>query len=157
MQTEPVWNDHLSGKTTFSWHLGWSFQAVLTVCSTVLTHVKDGFFRPSNDTHCVHLVRGSRLYRRWTDSNWSILGQPYGIIVYANFVSSYKRGYMVGYAGSQQKEVLVEINTRCIMNVLIFLFVKCLHVYVHQQDFVRIVPPTGRLTVTLWKDEIWKT
>ena len=32
MQTEPVWNDHLSGKTTFSWHLGWwLFQTGFTV------------------------------------------------------------------------------------------------------------------------------
>ena len=36
MQTGPFWNDHLSGKTTFSWHERWSFQtgfAVYAKCS----------------------------------------------------------------------------------------------------------------------------
>ena len=31
MQTEPVWNDYFSGKTTFSWHVRWSFQTGFTV------------------------------------------------------------------------------------------------------------------------------
>ena len=31
MQTELVWKNHLSGKTTFSWRLGWSFQTGFTV------------------------------------------------------------------------------------------------------------------------------
>ena len=31
----PVWNDHLSGKTTFSWHLGWLFQTGFTVLAEI--------------------------------------------------------------------------------------------------------------------------
>ena len=33
METEHVWNDHLSGKTTFNWHLRWSVQTGFTVIS----------------------------------------------------------------------------------------------------------------------------
>ncbi len=37
-QTEPVWNDHLSRKITFSWHLGLSFQTGFTVHELVQGH-----------------------------------------------------------------------------------------------------------------------
>ena len=36
MQTECFRNDHLPGKTTFSWHLGWLFQTGLTVLQSLM-------------------------------------------------------------------------------------------------------------------------
>ena len=70
VKSEPVWNDHLDGKTTFSWHLGWSFQTDFTVHVSVNGVDRVRFTNPFSTTWVIfwHIMHYNCI-TLWT-CNW---------------------------------------------------------------------------------------